>query len=82
MQPCARGGWVRSDVWDKVPNKTVFLGTFRKPFNFGDLPDAEIKSDKKTKRRNPLDVNHFHQLGQAENHWSTTRTRVDMMKMV
>ena len=57
-------------VWDKVPNKTVFLGTFPKPFNFGDLPDAEIKSDKKTKRRNPLDVNLFHQLGQAEDHWS------------
>ena len=24
--PNARGGWVGSDVWDKVPNKTVFLG--------------------------------------------------------
>ena len=21
----ARGGWVGSDVWDKVPNKTVFF---------------------------------------------------------
>ena len=24
--PNALGGWVGSDVWDKVPNKTVFLG--------------------------------------------------------
>ena len=24
--PNMRGGWVGSDVWDKVPNKTVFLG--------------------------------------------------------
>ena len=22
----ARGGWVGSDVWDEVPNKTVFFG--------------------------------------------------------
>ena len=23
-----RGGWVGSDVWDKVPKKTVFVDTF------------------------------------------------------
>ena len=25
---CAVGGWVGSDVWDKVPNKSVFFDTF------------------------------------------------------
>ena len=28
--PNVRGGWVGSDVWDKVPKTTFFLGTFPK----------------------------------------------------
>ena len=29
--PNVRGGWVGSDVWDKIPNKHVFFDTF--PYN-------------------------------------------------
>ena len=33
--PNVRGGWVGSDVWDKVPKKTFFLGTFPYPIMMG-----------------------------------------------
>ena len=40
--PNVRGGWVGSDVWDKVPNKYVFFWHLPLPFTVSRVTDIKI----------------------------------------
>ena len=64
--PNVRGGWVGSDVWDKVPKKTFFLGTFPKG-QFGFVSFDLIKANlSRSPRQLSLFLGNIYNLGEEK----------------
>ena len=51
-----RGGWVGSDVWDKVPNKYVFFDTFPYLSLWKSKKENSEKENKASEVRKALEV--------------------------